>query len=128
MIEGFRNFLLRGNVVDLAVGILIGAAFGKVVDGFLTAFINPLIGLLFGNSDPAKAFSTVAVGPFPIGVLISAILNFILIGSVAYFFIVRPFGELAAKLAANTPPPPSEQYLKEMRDLMKAQVEKPSSM
>jgi large conductance mechanosensitive channel len=124
MIEGFRNFLLKGNVVDLAVGVIIGAAFGKIVDGFLKALINPLIGLIFGNSDPAKSFETIAVGPFPLGVLISAIINFVLIGAVAYFFIVRPFGDMAAKMAANTPPPPSEQYLKEMRDLMKAQASK----
>ncbi len=124
MLSDFRNFLLRGNVVDLAVGVIIGGAFAKIVDGFITAIINPLIALLFGSSDPAKSFASIAVGPFPLGVLISAIINFVLIGAVAYFVIVRPFGEMAAKVAANTPPPPSEQYLKEMRDLMKAQVGK----
>ena len=124
MLEGFRNFLLKGNVVDLAVGVIIGAAFGKIVDAFLAAIVNPLIALLFGSSDPAKSFNTVAVGPFPLGVLISAIINFVLIGAVAYFFIVRPFGTMAAQMAANTPPPPSEQYLKEMRDMMKAQADK----
>ena len=119
MLEGFRNFLLRGNVVELATAVIIGGAFGKIVEGFLKAIVNPLIGLMFGNSDPGKSFETIAVGPFPLGVLISAIVNFVLISAVVYFFLVRPFGELAKKLAANTPPPPDVQLLGEIRDLLK---------
>jgi large conductance mechanosensitive channel len=119
MLQGFRDFLLRGNVVDLAVAVIIGGAFGKIVEGFLKAIVNPLIALLFGSSDPAKSFETIAVGPFPLGVLISAIINFILIGAVVYFFLVRPFGSISAKLAANTPPPPDVQLLTEIRDLLK---------
>ena len=119
MLEGFRNFLLRGNVVELAVAVIIGGAFGKIVEGFLKAIVNPLIALMFGSADPAKSFETIAVGPFPLGVLISAIVNFVLIAGVVYFFLVRPFGELAAKMAANNPPPPDVALLTEIRDLLK---------
>lgn len=124
MWEGFRNFLLRGNVVELATAVIIGGAFGKIVDGFLKAIVNPLIALMFGSSDPAKSFETIAVGPFPLGVLISAIINFVLIAAVVYFFLVRPFGELAKKMAANTPPPPDVALLTEIRDLLKQQATK----
>lgn len=124
MLEGFRNFLLRGNVVELAVAVIIGAAFGKIVDGFLKAIVNPLIALMFGSSDPAKSLETIAVGSFPLGVLISAIINFILIAAVVYFFLVRPFGAFSAKLAAATPPPADVQLLTEIRDLLKKQTEK----
>ena len=119
MLQGFRDFLFRGNVVDLAVAVIIGTAFGKIVEGFLKAIVNPLIALMFGSADPAKSFETIAVGPFPLGVLISAIINFILISAVVYFFLVRPFGEMAAKMAANNPPPPDVALLGEIRDLLK---------
>lgn len=111
--------MLRGNVVELATAVIIGGAFGKIVDGFIKALVNPIIALAFGSSDPGKSFDTVAVGPFPIGVLISAIINFILIAAVVYFMIVRPFGEMAKKMAANTPPPPDVALLTEIRDLLK---------
>lgn len=124
MLEGFRNFLLRGNVVELAVAVIIGGAFGKIVDGFLKAIVNPLIALMFGSSDPAKSFETIAVGPFPLGVLISAVINFILISAVVYFFLVKPFGSLSARLVAAAAPPADVQLLTEIRDLLKTQTEK----
>jgi large conductance mechanosensitive channel len=116
--EGFRNFLFRGNVVELAVGVVIGAAFGSIVDGFIKAFVDPLIALILGASG-AAALDTVAVGIFPIGLFISAVIRFILIAAVVYFFIVRPFSDMSKKLAANTPPPPDVQLLTEIRDLLK---------
>lgn len=119
MLQGFRDFLFRGNVIELAVAVIIGGAFGKIVEGFLKAIVNPLIALMFGSSDPAKSFETIAAGPFPLGVLISAIINFILISAVVYFFLVRPFGNIVAKMAANTPPPPDVALLGEIRDLLK---------
>jgi large conductance mechanosensitive channel len=94
MIEGFKAFLMRGNVIDLAVGVIIGAAFAKITDGFMKSLVEPLIKLLLGSSDPAKAFESIAIGPFPLGILIAAIVNFVLIAAVVYFFIVTPVNRM----------------------------------
>ncbi|MEO7175522.1 MAG: large conductance mechanosensitive channel protein MscL [Saprospiraceae bacterium] len=121
MLNGFRNFVMRGNVVDLAVGVIIGAAFGKVVDGFMVSFVNPLIGLVLGGADPAKAFETFHIGPFPIGLLISSIINFLLIAMVIYFFIVVPINKMKKNDPVPAPPGPSneELLLMEIRDELK---------
>lgn len=120
MLKGFREFLLRGNVVDLATAVVIGAAFNQVVDGFIKAFIDPLIAIILGGS--GQALSAIVVGPFPVGLFLSAILTFIVQAAVVYFFIVRPFRNVAARLAAAPPPaatPADVQLLTEIRDLLK---------
>lgn len=115
MLSGFRNFILRGNVVDLAVGVIIGAAFGGVVDAFTKGIIDPLLAMITGGQKDIAMM----VGPFNIGLLISALINFVIKAAVIYFGVVMPFGSFAAKMAAATPPPPSEQLLTEIRDLLK---------
>jgi large conductance mechanosensitive channel len=121
--EGFRNFLFRGNVVDLAVAVVIGAAFNQVIEGFVTAFVNPLIGLILGGQVDAEgnitALTSMGIGGFPIGVFLSALILFILKAAIVYFFIVRPFSGIAAKMAANNPPPADITLLGEIRDLLK---------
>lgn len=121
MLTGFRDFLLRGNVVDLATAVVIGAAFNQVVDGFIKAFVDPLLAIILGGS--GQALSAVVIGPFPVGLFLSAVLTFILQAAVVYFFIVRPFRNLAARSAAAPPPagpPPADvQLLTEIRDLLK---------
>ncbi len=114
MLEGFKNFLMQGNVVQLAVGVIIGGAFGKIVDGFMKAIVEPIMSMLLGGGN--GALDTIKVGPFPLGILLSAIVNFIMIAGVVYFFIVQPFSGIAAKMAANTPPPPDVSLLTEIRD------------
>ena len=120
MMKGFRDFLMRGNVVDLAVAVIIGAAFNGVVDGLIKGIIDPLIATL--SPGDVKALETALdLGPFHFGLVLSAIVNFVIKAGVVYFFIVRPFAAFAAKLAAApAPPAPSEQYLKEIRDLLAA--------
>jgi large conductance mechanosensitive channel len=118
MLGGFRNFLFRGNVVDLAVGVVIGTAFGAIVDGFIKAFMDPIIAVILGASG-AAALETVMVGIFPIGLFISAIIRFLLIALVVYLFIIRPFADVSKRLAANSPPPPEILLLTEIRDLLK---------
>lgn len=122
MLEGFKQFLMRGNVIDLAVGVIIGAAFGKITDGFMKSIVEPLIKLLLGSSDPAKAFESIAVGPFPLGILIAAIVNFILIAAVVYFFIITPINRMKKPEPAPPPPGPTEdqKLLAEIRDALKA--------
>jgi large conductance mechanosensitive channel len=113
MLKGFRNFITRGNVLDLAVGVIIGAAFGGIVDSLVKDLITPLIGLIGGTPD----FSALKVGPVGLGSFINAVIAFILKAAGLYFLIIVPFNRFAAKLAAAPPPPsPSELYLKEIRD------------
>jgi large conductance mechanosensitive channel len=120
MLKGFRDFLMRGNVVDLAVAVIIGVAFSGIVDGLIKGVIDPLIAVAVPNNQLDQAF---LVGPFKFGLVLSAIVNFIMKAGVVYFFIVRPFSNLAAKLAAApapAPPLPADvQLLGEIRDLLK---------
>jgi large conductance mechanosensitive channel len=121
MLQGFRAFLLRGNVVDLAVAVVIGAAFSGVIDGFMAAFIDPLLALILGGG--GEALAAVTLGVFPVGLFLSAVVNFVLKAAVLYFFVVRPFSAWAARLAAQpaAPPAPTEdqKLLGEIRDLLK---------
>ncbi|WP_135230023.1 large conductance mechanosensitive channel protein MscL [Deinococcus fonticola] len=122
MWEGFRNFLMRGNVVELATAVVIGGAFTKIVDGFMKGFVEPLIKLILGSSDPAKSLEVISVGGFPVGMLLAAIVNFLLTAAVVYFFLIRPLSSFAARFAPP-PPPPGEDItlLREIRDLLKTQ-------
>jgi large conductance mechanosensitive channel len=112
MLKGFRDFIARGNVLDLAVGVIIGAAFGAIVDSLVKDLITPLIGLIGGMPD----FSAWKVGPVNIGNFINAVIAFLLKAAGLYFFIILPFNRFAMRLAP--PPTPSELYLKEIRDAL----------
>ena len=119
MFKGFRDFLMRGNVVELATAVIIGAAFGGVVDGLIKGVIDPLIAV-FAPGDVKQLENAIMFGPFKVGLVLSAFINFLLKAGVVYFFIVRPFANLAAKVAAAAPPPAADvQLLTEIRDLLK---------
>jgi large conductance mechanosensitive channel len=119
MLKGFRDFLMRGNVVDLATAVIIGAAFGGVVDGMIKGIIDPLIAV-FAPGEVKQLESALMLGPFKIGLVISAIITFVLKAGVVYFFIVKPFARLSARLVAAAAPPPADvQLLTEIRDLLK---------
>ncbi len=120
MFKGFRDFLMRGNVVELATAVIIGAAFGGVVDGLIKGIIDPLIAIL-APGEVKQLEGALLIGPFKIGLVLSAFVNFVLKAGVVYFFIVRPFANFAAKMAAAAPPLPADvQLLTEIRDLLKA--------
>ena len=120
MLKGFRDFLMRGNVVELATAVIIGAAFGGVIDGLIKGVIDPLIAI-FAPGEVKQLENALLIGPFKFGLVLSALINFVLKAGVVYFFIVRPFAQLASRLAAKAPPPPAEvQLLTEIRDLLKA--------
>jgi large conductance mechanosensitive channel len=91
---GFRDFVLRGNVVDLAVGVIIGAAFGGVVDSLTKDVITPIIGMVGGQPD----FSAIKAGPINIGSFVNAIVSFAIKAAVVYFLVVKPFAALLARL------------------------------
>ena len=120
MFKGFRDFLMRGNVVELATAVIIGAAFGGVVDGMIKGIIDPLIAVL-APGEVKQLENALVLGPFKIGLVLSALVNFVLKAGVVYFFIVRPFARFAARLTAAPAPPAAEvQLLTEIRDLLKA--------
>jgi large conductance mechanosensitive channel len=121
MMNGFKQFLMRGNAIDLAVGVIVGAAFGGIVDSLVKDIISPILGLLGGQPD----FSALQLGPVGIGNFLNAALGFLIKAAGLYFLIVLPYTRLTARAAAEPPPAPappapspSEQYLQEIRDLL----------
>jgi large conductance mechanosensitive channel len=106
MLSGFKQFVLRGNVVDLAVGVVIGAAFGTVVSSFVKAFITPLVALIVGKRGDFSGISYPINGVvFPIGDFITALVSFALVAAVIYFFVVTPINALIARTRRATVPP-----------------------
>jgi large conductance mechanosensitive channel len=98
MLDGFKKFILRGNVVDMAVGVVIGAAFAGVVTGLTKAFLTPFIALVVGKQDYSSLNFHVRGTEFPIGDFINACISFILIAAAVYFFVVLPVNALLARM------------------------------
>jgi large conductance mechanosensitive channel len=126
MLRGFKAFLLRGNVVDLAIAVVIGAAFGGVVSAFADDVIGGLIGVIGGTPDFGRAGVTVNGSRIVYGSTITALINFVIVAAVVYFVIVVPMTRLAARddagADADTPAPSDEAVLlTEIRDLLRAQ-------
>ena len=100
--KGFRKFLLRGNVVDLAVGVVIGAAFTGVVQGFVKAFLTPLIGVFAGQAgDFGNAYFLVGKTKFAYGDFINVAISFLITAAVVYFLVVLPISKLTARFATK---------------------------
>ena len=105
MLDGFKKFILRGNVVDMAVGVVIGAAFGGVVTEMTKAFLTPLIALIAGKPNYSSLKFTVRSTTFPIGDFINACISFVLIAAAVYFFVVVPINWLIARMHKGDKPP-----------------------
>ncbi|TDE86447.1 large conductance mechanosensitive channel protein MscL [Deinococcus sp. S9] len=121
MLRGFRNFILRGNVVDLAVGVVVGAAFTNVVNAFSSGFINPLIKAITGGGPKVGGAFTVNGAVFDYGAFITAIINFLIVAAVLYFLVVTPLNRLSERLKhedkpAVAEPSNEEKLLAEIRD------------
>jgi large conductance mechanosensitive channel len=129
MIKGFRDFLMRGNVVDLAVAVIIGAAFGAVVAAFSVDFIGGIIGAIGGTPDFGNAGFTVNDSKIVYGSTINALINFAIVAAVIYFVVVVPMTTLSARFKdadAATPAPSDEAVLlTEIRDLLAAEQGRP---
>ena len=95
---GFRAFILRGNVVDMAVGVVIGAAFASVVGAFTKDLLTPLIAALVGKPDFSAISFTVNGSVFALGDFINALLSFLLVAAAVYFFVVTPINALVARM------------------------------
>jgi large conductance mechanosensitive channel len=108
MLSGFKQFVLRGNVVDLAVGVVIGAAFGSVVTALTKDLLTPLIAALVGKPDFSAISFSVNGSVFPVGDFINAVISFLLIAAAVYFFVVTPINALVARMRkAPTPADPT---------------------
>ncbi|MDD8020910.1 MAG: large conductance mechanosensitive channel protein MscL [Acidobacteriota bacterium] len=108
MLKGFKDFMMRGNVVDLAVAVIIGAAFNQIVNSMVGDVLTPLIGAIFGRPD----FSGIVLGPIFVGKFINAVVNFFIVAVTIYFGIVLPMKKLQEKMdkkkVAATPAPSDE--------------------
>jgi large conductance mechanosensitive channel len=102
--KGFRAFILRGNVVDLAVGVVMGAAFGTVVTALVKDFLTPLIAAIAGKPDFSALGFDINGTKFPIGDFINALISFLLIAAAVYFFVVLPINALVARIERGEAP------------------------
>ncbi len=126
MIKGFRDFLMRGNVVDLAVAVVVGGAFAKVVDTFISSIISPLLAAAGNPKSPGLGFyirSGVQESFVNIGEILNALIVFVLTAAVVYFLVVVPMNRLMAlrrKGQEAAPESPSEEVLilTQIRDLL----------
>lgn len=107
MLKGFRDFVLRGNVMDLAVAVIIGAAFTSIVTALTTNIINPLLGAIVGKPNFDYLVANVHGGAIEYGKFITAIVNFLLIAAVVYFFLVLPTQYLLKKFNPPAAAPPA---------------------
>lgn len=96
MFKDFKTFLMRGNVVDLAVGVVIGAAFTAVVTGFVAAFITPLLSMALGRADFSKVAFYLGGTAFPVGLFIAPLISFAISAAVVFFFVITPINKLRA--------------------------------
>ncbi len=99
MFKGFRDFILRGNVVDLAVAVIIGAAFSAITNSLVTNIFNPLIAAIVGKPDFSALTLTVHGGVIKYGDFLNSVISFLLIAFVVYFFIVLPVQKLLARIS-----------------------------
>lgn len=129
MFQGFKEFIMRGNVIDLAVAVVIGGAFTAIVTAFSDNLINPLIAALGGSDVSGLGFHILADNPatfLDFGAVITAAINFLLIAAVVYFVIVAPMNKLNELMAAKRgipqdeedPAPTDVELLTEIRDLL----------
>lgn len=98
MLKGFRDFILKGNVVDLAVAVVIGAAFGAVVTAMVTGLITPLIAAVFSEPSFADLAFTIRESEFQYGLVLNALISFLAIAAVVYFLVVQPMNTLMERL------------------------------
>lgn len=127
LLEEFKQFALKGNVIDLAVGIIIGAAFAKIVDSLVKHLIMPLVSVVLPANQSYLAWKWVIDGKeVPYGLFLGEVVSFLILAFALYLFIVKFLGILMRekKAEATAPPPPTreQELLAEIRDLLKTRA------
>lgn len=107
MVRGFKAFLLRGNVVDLAIAVVIGVAFGAVITAFVKDLVTPLIAALGGKPDFASLYFTINKSRFLYGEFLNALIAFLIVAAVIYFFVVVPYTALIERSRKEPPADPT---------------------
>lgn len=124
MLNGFKNFIMRGNVVDLAVAVVIGGAFATIIGAVVDGLINPLVAAIFGQPDLTGVMNfTLNGAEFSIGLILAAVFNFVVVAAAIYFLVVMPLNKLAERRKAGEEPEPEAPaedvlLLTEIRDLL----------
>jgi large conductance mechanosensitive channel len=133
VLKGFKTFIMRGNVVDLAIAVVIGTAFGALISAFVADILTPLIAAIFGKPNFATLSFTIHHSVFFYGALINALITFVAIAAAVYFFLVAPLNHLAARRAAGREAVPADEVpadvalLTEIRDLLASRPTPPSN-
>lgn len=128
LFEEFKNFAFKGNVIDLAIGVIIGAAFGKIIDSLVKHIIMPLISVIMPGEQGYLAWKWVINGKeIPYGLFLGEVVNFLIVALALYVFIVKFLGWIMRakkEAAAAAPPPPTkdQELLTEIRDLLKSKA------
>lgn len=107
LLQEFKQFLLRGNVVDLAVAVVIGVAFATLVQSFVDTFLTPLIALFAGRADVSKLTFTIRGTTFPYGQFLNALMSFVLISAAVFFLVVKPVNALISRARRQKPSDPT---------------------
>ena len=122
MVKGFREFIMRGNVVDLAIAVVIGTAFSALVKAFVADILTPIIAAIFGKPNFADLTFTINNSQFLYGDLINEAITFLSVAAAIYFFVVVPLNRIAERRAKGQAPadevPPDIALLTEIRDLL----------
>jgi len=106
-LKGFKQFILRGNAVDLAVGVVIGAGFSGLVNSLVKDLITPLVAAIFKSADFSNLSFTLNGSKFLYGDFINALISFVLVALVVYFFVIKPMEVFLAKVKQGPPPDPT---------------------
>lgn len=118
MLKGFRDFILRGNVVDLAVAVVIGTAFSGIVNALVADIITPLIGVIGGQPDFSNFVVSVAGSEFLIGDFLNHLISFLIIAAVIYFLVVLPMNTLSSRMRRGEKVDPTEKTCPECLSLI----------
>lgn len=118
MLKGFKKFILKGNVVDMAVGVVVGVAFGNVVTALVKDLITPLIGSFGGTPDFSGIFFTINGSKFMVGDFINTLISFLTIATTIYFLVVLPMNTLLEKTKSGKTENPSEKACPECLSLI----------
>jgi large conductance mechanosensitive channel len=127
VLNGFKEFVLRGNAIDLAVGVVIGTAFSAIITSVVNGLINPLVAAIFGQPDLTGVGNfEINEAQFSLGLILDALFKFLCVAIALYFFIVLPMNHLAARRKRDVEPEPAApaedvRVLQEIRDLLVAQ-------